>query len=200
MSDRLICKSFAISHNVNLCASHLLGVHRCSRTRTSPPASGADPEKLQLVCHFAKVVGGGNPRFNFPRETFFDFNHLRAPRANQVMMMSVVALADEFKPGRAVPEIEPFDHLHFFEHVERAVNGGQVALAFWHGAKDFPAGERVGMFAQQLQNRLARAGDSPRLPAQASGQGGQFLPPGGMRMGVFLHVTNRVQPVGSIAS
>jgi hypothetical protein len=47
---------------------------------------------------------------------------------------------------------------------------------------------RMRMLPQNLQNRLARAGDFARLPAQTAGQCGHFLPP--HSMGMRFHVVN----------
>ena len=42
--------------------------------------------------------------------------------ANQMMVVTVVAFADEFKPRCAVTKIKTFYHAHFFEQMYGAVN------------------------------------------------------------------------------
>ena len=111
-----------------------------------PLALRADAEKFKFVGHVLKAVRGGNARFNLAWETFCNFDHFRAARANQMMVMAVVALADQFKPRRAVAEIKPLHHPHFFEQMHGTVDSRQVAVAFGQGGENLPVrqGMRMG--------------------------------------------------------
>ena len=93
-----------------------------------------------------------------------------------MMVMAVIAFADEFEPRRAVAKIKPLHHAHFFKQVHRAVNRRQIAPAFGHRGKNFPVRQRMRMVPQNFQNRRARAGDFARLAAQTVFQRGHFLP------------------------
>ncbi len=76
-----------------------------------------------------------------------------------MMVMSIIALADEFKPCGAVAEIKPLHHPHFLEQVHGAINRGQITTAPGQDGKDFPIGHRMWMPPQNLQNGLAWAGN-----------------------------------------
>jgi hypothetical protein len=134
-----------------------------------------------------ETVRGGEARFNFPQEAFLDFHHRGAARAYEMMVMAVVTLANQFKPRRAVAKINPFDHVHPFEQMHRAVNRRQIALLAGDGGKDFPAGQRMRLLAQNFENDLARTGDLPRVAAQPAGECGHFLPFGRLRADVCFH-------------
>ncbi len=134
-----------------------------------------NPEKLQFVRNPLETVSGGDAFFQFAWKTFHDLDNFRAARANQVVMVSVVDFANEFKSSYAVAEIKLFHHAHFFEQVHCPIDGGQVALAFGHAGEDFPVSQGVRMFSQNFQNSRARACDFTRLTAQPICQRGQRL-------------------------
>jgi hypothetical protein len=153
----------------------------------SPLAGRADSKKFQLVGHGFEAVLSGNTRLNFTEKTLVNLDDLRAPRANQMVVMAVVALADEFKPRRAVAKIKPFYHAHLLQQVHGAINGGQIAPAFGHGGQNLAVRQRMRMPPQNLQNGLARAGDFPGPSAQTAGQSRKVLPLARMGMGTSFH-------------
>ena len=132
----------------------------------------ANAEKFKFVGHAFKAVRGGNVRLNLAGKAFVNLDDSRTFRANQMMVMAVVALADQFKPRRAVAEIKPLDHVLFFKQVHGPINRCQITKTLGQRGKNLPAGERMRMRAQNFQDRLARAGDFARLPAQAAGERG----------------------------
>jgi hypothetical protein len=158
----------------------------------SPLAIRADSKKFQPVGHGFEAVCSGDARFDFARKTFVNFNHFRAARADQMMVMPVIALADKLESRRAVAKVKPFHHAHFLKQVHCAVNGGQIAPAFGYGGENFPVRQRMGVPAQNFQDRLARAGDFARLPAQTTRQRGQFLPLVRMGTGADFHYSSKV--------
>jgi len=117
-----------------------------------------------------ETVFGGNFLFNPPRKTFFDFNYLRTPSADEMVMVTVIVLAHQFKAPGAIAEIEPLDHSHLFEQVHGAINRGQVALsmAFSHFGQDFAICEGVRMFSKDFQDVSAWTGDFAGLTAQTA--------------------------------
>jgi len=135
----------------------------------------ADAEELQFVADGLELVFGGDALLNFRGKAFVNLDDFRTFRANQMMVMTIVALADQFEPRRTVAEIKPLDHVHFFEQVHGPVNRRQITKILWQRGKNLPAGERMRMRAQNIENCLAWAGDFVRLPAQAAGERGQFL-------------------------
>jgi site-specific recombinase len=152
----------------------------------------AETEKFEFVSHAGEAVRGGNARLNLAGETFPDFNHFRAAGANQVMVMTVVAFADQFKSRRAVAEVKSLHHSQIFEQMHGAVNRRQIALAFGQGGEDFPVRERMRMLPQNFQNRRAGAGDLSRLLAQTTRQRRQFLLLAGVGMWARFHFWNGV--------
>jgi hypothetical protein len=142
----------------------------------SPLTSRANTEKFQLVGDGFETVLSGDPFLNFLREAFFNLHDLRTFGADQVMVMAVVILADEFKPRRAVAEIKPLYHPHLLQQVHRTVNRGQITPASEHFGKNLPVRERMRVTPQNFQNGRARAGDFSRLAPQPTGQRGHLLP------------------------
>jgi len=155
--------------------------------QTQSLAFGADAKKFQLVADGLEFVFVGNALLNFRRKTFVNLDHFRAFCADQVMVMAVVALADQLEPRRPVAEIIPLDHVHLLEQVHGPINRRQITKTPGQRGKNLPAGERMRMRAQNVENGLARAGDFARLPAQAAGERGQFLPLARMGMLVRFH-------------
>jgi len=132
-------------------------------------------EKLQFVGHGLETVFGGDAFLQFAWKTLDDLDDFRAAGANEVMMVSIIGLANEFKSSCAVPEIELFHHAHLLQQVHCPIDRGQVAFAFGHGGQDFPGSHGVRMFSQNFQNGQARTGDFTRLTPQPIGQRGQRL-------------------------
>ena len=89
----------------------------------------ADAEKFKLVRHGLEAVCRGDAFLDFGGKTFHDLHDFRAARADQMMVVAVVAFADEFKPRRAVAKIKPLHHPHFFEQVHGTINRRQVTFA-----------------------------------------------------------------------
>ena len=135
----------------------------------------ADAEKFQLVADRLELVFGGDAPLNFGRKAFVNLDDSRTFRANQMMVMAVVVLANQFKPRCAVAEVKPFDHAHSFEQVHGPVNCREVTKTLGQRGKNLPAGERMRMRTQNFKNRLTWTGDFARLPVQAAGERGQFL-------------------------
>jgi hypothetical protein len=146
----------------------------------------ADAEKFQFVTDGLELVFGGNAPLNFRRKAFVNLDDFRTLRAYQMVVMAVVALTDQLEPRCAVAEIKPLDHAHFFEQVHGPVNRRQITQAPGQPGKNLTAGERMRVRAQNIQDRLARAGDFVRLSAQTTGERGQFLPL--VRVGMFVRV------------
>jgi hypothetical protein len=124
-----------------------------------PLAIRADSEKFQLVGHGFEAICSGDARFDFARKTFVNLNHFRAARADQMMVMPVIAFANELESRRAVAKIEPLHHAHFLKQVHGTVNGRQITSALGYGGENFPVRQWMGVPAQNFQDRLARAGD-----------------------------------------
>jgi hypothetical protein len=160
----------------------------------SPLAIRADSKKFQPVGHGFEAVCSGDARFDFARKTFVNFNHFRAARADQMMVMPVIAFADELESRCAVAKVKPLHHAHFLKQVHCAVNGRQIALAFGYGGENFPVRQRMGVSAQNFQDRLARTRDFTRLPAQTTRQCGQFLPLVRMGTSAGFHYPSKITP------
>jgi len=140
----------------------------------------ANAEKFKFVGHAFKAVRRGNARLNLAGEAFLDFDHSRTARANQMMVMAVIAFADQFKSRRAVAEVKPLHHPQLLEQMHGTVNRRQIALTPGQGGKNVPVRERMRMSPENLQNCRARAGDLSRLLAQTTRQHRHFLPLGGV--------------------
>jgi hypothetical protein len=154
----------------------------------SPLALRADSKKFKLVRHGFEFVFGGDLPLNFFRKAFFNLNDLGTIRADQMMVMAIVIFTDKFKSRRTIAKIKPLHHAHFFEQVHGTVNRRQIATVLWHFGKNFLVSQRMRMLPQNFQNRRARAGDFPRLPAQLACQRGHFLPL--VRVGVDVRFHN----------
>lgn len=71
-----------------------------------------------------EAAASGNPGFQLRAETVRDFNHLSALCADQVMVMAVVALGQQFEAGHAVPQVEALDKREALQQVHGAIDGG----------------------------------------------------------------------------
>lgn len=148
----------------------------------------ADAQKFQLVRHGLEAVCRRDALLDLAGKTFGDFHDFRAARADEMMMVAVVALADEFKPRRAIPKIKTLHHPHLFEQVHGTINRRKVAVSPRKRGENFPVRQRMRMPTQNFQDRRARAGDLVRLPAQTVCQRGQFRSRVRMLVRVRLHV------------
>ena len=92
-------------------------------------------------------------------------DHSGAARADQMMVMAVIAFLQQLKPRDAVAEFEALDHAHAFQQVHRAIHRRQIAIAFGQGGKDFFVRQGMGALPQDLEDGLTRAGDFARLAA-----------------------------------
>ena len=151
-------------------------------------AARTDAEKFQPVRDFLKAVARRNPPLQFVRKTVIDLDHFRAGGADEMVMMPVVPLGQQFKAGRPVPEIKPLYQAHLFQQVHGAINGCQIAVPGRQGAKNFPVGQRARLAVEYLQDGPARPGDFALLPAQALGpmrqrRGGRIRAGGGVAHG-----------------
>ena len=78
----------------------------------------ADAEKLQLVGNCFETVTNSDLPLQIRHEALLDFDDVRAAGADQVMVMAVVALAEQFEPRDSIAEVEALDHCHPFEQVQ----------------------------------------------------------------------------------
>ena len=78
-----------------------------------------------------------------------------------MVMVAVVIFAHQFEASGAIAKVKPLDDPHFFQEVHRTIDRRQIALpvALPHLSQDFTIGERVGMFAQDFQDRRPWTGD-----------------------------------------
>ena len=100
-------------------------------------ARRANAEEFELVCHGLESALGSYFLLELSGKALVNFNHFRATRANQVMMMAIIAFPQQFEPGNPIAEVETFHHFHGFEHPHRTVNSRQIAIATRQARKDF---------------------------------------------------------------
>jgi hypothetical protein len=122
-------------------------------------APRADPEKLQGVSDGLEAVARGDLLLELPGEAFLDFHDGGTPRANQMMMVSIVALRQQLEPRRPIPQIKPFDHPHALQQVQATIDGGEIAIPLRHCGENLLAGHGMRVSAENIENGLARAGD-----------------------------------------
>ena len=141
----------------------------CSRGLTIRTQS----EEFQPVRYVGEAVFPGDTLLEVPRKAFADFHHGAAFAADEVMMMAIVVLPEQFKACGAITKIEALHHRHFFKQTQRSINRGEVAIKL---PVDLACGERMIFAAQHFQNQLARPSNSLRVLAEARGQIGKVLP------------------------
>ena len=141
----------------------------CSRGLTIRTQS----EEFQLVRYAGEPVFPGDALLEVSGKAFADFHHDAAFAADEVMMMAIVVLLEQFKARGAVAKIEALHHRHFFKQTQRSINRGEIAIKL---PVDLACGERMILATQHFQNQLTRPGDSLRVLAEARGQLGKVLP------------------------
>jgi len=149
-------------------------------------ALGAKPEEFQLVRHSFEPVIRGNPLVPLAHKTLLDLNDRRAPGADQVMMVAIVAFRQELEAGHPIAQIIPFHHPHALEQAHRAIDGHQVAIAPGQCREKLLGGHRMRLLLKDFQDGLPRSGDLVGLPAQPLGQ--IRLRRAAVRMGMGPHV------------
>ncbi len=156
-------------------------------------ATRAEAEELEAMGDVGETVALGEDAFEIAGETFLDLDDGGAGAADEVVMMMVRAVGDEFEPGGAVAEIEPLHEAHFLEGVHVAVDGGEIAVSLAEGGVDLAVGEGMGVAPQDIEDGLAWQGDLATAGAELLGEFGEGLLNQPMRMrmlgtGLF-HVT-----------
>jgi hypothetical protein len=136
------------------------------------------------VSYGFESVADSNLLFEFWRKTLFDFHNLRAPRANQMMVVPIISFFEQLKAGHAIAKIKAFDDLHRFEQVQGAIYRHEVAKTLRQGGENLFVGHRVRLLAQDFEYRLPRTGQLSRAPAQARRQNGER----GTGAIVFVHL------------
>ena len=118
-------------------------------------AARAHTEKLQFVRDRFKAVTPGDPIFERSEQAFFDFTHIRAPGADEMMVMAVVTFRDQLKARYAISKIESLHDIHFLEQMHRAIDRRQITSLIRKGCQDFFVRKRMSVFAQNTQNGSA---------------------------------------------
>jgi hypothetical protein len=127
----------------------------------------------------------GEDGFEIAGEAFLDFDDGGAGAADEVVMMVIGTVGDEFEPGGAVAEIEPLHETHFFEGVHVAVDGGEIAVGLAEGGMDFAVGEWVGVAAEDVEDGLTWDGYLATAGAEFFGEFGKGLLNQPMGMGML---------------
>ena len=83
------------------------------------------------------------------------------------MVVSIIALAEQFESRNTVAKIESLYYAHVLKQMKRAIDRGQVALARGQCREDFFVRQGMRAAAENLENRLARAGEFARTAAQS---------------------------------
>jgi len=104
-------------------------------------ASGANSKKLELVGDGSESTLRGNPRFELSGLTFLNFHHLRTIRANQMVVMPVIAGTKQLETRHTISKIKPFHHSQFLKHVQSPVNRRQVAALDFQAPEQFLCGQ-----------------------------------------------------------
>ena len=120
--------------------------------------------------HGLEAVADGDALFQFAGKTFLKLNHLRTSRADEVMVMAVVAVAEHFVTRPAVAEIESLHDADFLQQSHRAINRRQITLAPRQRVMDLFVRQRARVLAQQVQDGLAWAGELVGFPPQTFAQ------------------------------
>jgi hypothetical protein len=179
------CRIFAI----NVSKPRASAAFSFTTTDTDLLAFGANTEKFQLVRHPFETVCRRDARLDFTGKTLLNFHHPRTARADQMMVMPIIAFTNQFKSRGAVAEVKSLDHPHRFEQMHGAINRCQVTgtPVSAQGGQNFPIRERMRMLPESFQNGGTRAGDFSRLLAQTAGQCRKGLPLTRMRVGGCFH-------------
>jgi len=90
----------------------------------------------------------GNSGFKFLRETGFNFDDCKASRADEVMVVGGAFFLGKFETGDPISKIKTFYKSHFFEKVQRSVNGCEITLALRHTGMDLFTSEGMSFVAQ----------------------------------------------------
>lgn len=108
----------------------------------------------------------GQRTLQFRRETLLDFNDESAPGADEMVVMAVVPIGNQFKSCGSISKIEPADESHLLQRVKVPVNGCQVATFSSQRLVNLAVGQRMLMPPEDIQDGLPRQGDLARMLPQ----------------------------------
>ena len=131
-------------------------------------AGGAEAEEFEFVSDGGEAVAGGDLALEVLEKTILDLDDGGAIGANEVVVMFVFLVADQFVTGDGIAEVEALDELDFFQEMDRAIDRGEVAIVSDEGV-DFADSERVGLGFEGADNGEARAGKFARFFAETFG-------------------------------
>ena len=112
-------------------------------------AARAETEEFKFVSNGFEAVARGDLILEVSQQAFFDFDHIGAPGADEVMVVAVITLGDQFEARNAVAEIEPLDDTHFFQQMHGTINCGKVAAVIGEACQDFLVREWMSMLTQK---------------------------------------------------
>jgi hypothetical protein len=142
-------------------------------TRLSPAsllAARAEAVEFQVVGYAGEAVSGRDACFQVGRETFLQFDDDPATGANQVMVMSVVAISEQFEARAAGAKVKTFHQAQALEQMHGTIYRGQVAVPRREFREHFPDGHGAGVATEHGENGLTRGRDAARATAQLLGQ------------------------------
>lgn len=88
-----------------------------------------DAEEFQFVRDGLETILRRQFFFEFAGKTFVHFKDDGALRADQMMVMTVVAVSEQFKPCHSIAEVEAFDETHRAEQMHGTIHGRKVAFS-----------------------------------------------------------------------
>src|ERR1041384_208407 len=123
----------------------------------SPLAVRTQTEEFQAMADVLEAVRRSDPGIVEIRQaTFIEFHDLRAAGANEMVVMSLGFVLDEFETRGALPKVEPLHNPNFLEQSQGTVHGGQVAIDGGQGAVEFLDRQGAPVAAEDFEQSLAR--------------------------------------------
>jgi hypothetical protein len=87
-----------------------------------------------------------------------------------MMMVAVIALAQELETGSPFAQVEAFHNAHALKQMKGAIDGRQVTVPRRKSVMDFFDGQWPPLLSQNAQNGLSRNGHLARFAPELFGQ------------------------------
>jgi hypothetical protein len=140
-------------------------------------AGRTDSKKLQTVRDRRELAPHRDPLLQFADHTITDLHKAGALRANQMVLMAMMPLVKQRKPGHAVAKVKPLYHPKALQQLNRAINCRQITIALGQPMENFLARKRSWLVPEHPQDCPARAGDLAGFPAEPIVQAGRSALP-----------------------
>lgn len=133
-------------------------------------ATLAKAKELESMSDPGEAMLTGQGLFQLGWKTLLHLDDQCAARTDQVVMVPVTSVRNQFEARRSITEVVSSDESHLLQRVKIPIDGRQIAALVAQCRMDFPVGQRVLVTPEDLQDGLPWARDFSGVLPQLGGQ------------------------------